>query len=81
LPIIIAFVYVTTHDIELAQILGSDIENCHFQEFFDETTIKFDYKIYSGKSTTRNAIKLLGILGYDESIVKLIITYKFNDIC
>ena len=58
-----------THDIELAQILGSGVENYHFQEFFDEDTIKFDYKIYSGKSITRNAIKLLKIIGYDENIV------------
>ncbi|MHB8064091.1 MAG: MutS-related protein, partial [Ruminiclostridium sp.] len=58
-----------THDIELAQILGSDVENYHFQEFFDEETIKFDYRIYPGKATTRNAIKLLKILGYDENIV------------
>ena len=58
-----------THDIELAQILSSGVENYHFQEFFDEATIKFDYRIYPGKSTTRNAIKLLKILGYNENIV------------
>lgn len=58
-----------THDIELAQILGNSVDNYHFQEFFDEDKIKFDYKIYSGKSTTRNAIRLLKILGYDENIV------------
>lgn len=58
-----------THDIELAQILGESVENYHFQEFFDDDTIKFDYRIYSGKSTTRNAIKLLNVLGYDKRIV------------
>ncbi|HEY5562361.1 MAG TPA: DNA mismatch repair protein MutS [Clostridiaceae bacterium] len=58
-----------THDIELTQILGNSVENYHFQEFFDEDKIRFDYKIYSGKSSTRNAIKLLKILGYDENIV------------
>lgn len=58
-----------THDIELAQILGDSVENYHFQEYFDDATIKFDYKIYSGKSNTRNAIKLLKYLGYSEIIV------------
>ncbi len=58
-----------THDIELAQILGDSVENYHFQEYFDEESIKFDYKIYAGKATTRNAIKLLKILGYDQQIV------------
>lgn len=58
-----------SHDIELTQILADKVENYHFQEFFEDDNIKFDYKIYPGKSTTRNAIKLLKILGYDESIV------------
>ena len=58
-----------SHDIELTQILVDKVENYHFQEFFEDENIKFDYKIYPGKSTTRNAIKLLKILGYDERIV------------
>ncbi len=58
-----------SHDIELTQILADKVENYHFQEFFEDENIKFDYKIYPGKSTTRNAIKLLKILGYDERIV------------
>ncbi len=58
-----------THDIELAKILSSKVDNYHFQEFFDRDEINFDYRIYPGKATTRNAIKLLKILGYDEEIV------------
>ncbi|WP_242856190.1 MutS-related protein [Ruminiclostridium josui] len=58
-----------SHDIELTQILADKVDNYHFQEFFEDDNIKFDYKIYPGKSTTRNAIKLLKILGYDKSIV------------
>lgn len=59
-----------THDIELAQILNDKVENYHFQEFFDQDEITFDYKIYPGQASTRNAIKLLKILGYDEAIVE-----------
>lgn len=58
-----------SHDIELTQILADKVGNYHFQEFFEDNNIKFDYKIYPGKSTTRNAIKLLKILGYEEAIV------------
>ncbi len=58
-----------SHDIELTQILADKVKNYHFQEFFEDDNIKFDYKIYPGKSITRNAIKLLKILGYDENIV------------
>lgn len=59
-----------THDIELAQILSGKVDNYHFQEFFSEDRITFDYKIYPGKASTRNAIKLLKILGYPEEIVE-----------
>ncbi len=59
-----------THDIELAQILYEKVDNYHFQEFFEEDNIAFDYKIYPGKASTRNAIKLLKILGYDEKMVE-----------
>jgi DNA mismatch repair ATPase MutS len=59
-----------THDIELAQILNDRVDNYHFQEFFDQEKIAFDYKIYPGQASTRNAIKLLKILGYDAEMVE-----------
>ncbi len=59
-----------THDIELAQILSDRVDNYHFQEFFDQNKITFDYKIYPGQASTRNAIKLLKILGYDAAMVE-----------
>lgn len=58
-----------THDIELASILNNQYENYHFREVFEENRISFEYKIYHGKSTTHNAIKLLRIMGYAETIV------------
>ena len=30
----------------------------------------FDYKIYEGPSKTKNAIKLLGMLGYENELVE-----------
>lgn len=58
-----------THDIELAAILKDQYDNYHFHERFEGNGIFFEYRIHPGKSTTRNAIKLLRIMGYPEQIV------------
>jgi hypothetical protein len=57
-----------THDIELASILSAEFSNYHFQEYIEDGSMKFDYKLKEGASTSRNAIKLLDIMGYDKSI-------------
>lgn len=59
-----------THDIELVSILNGLFDNYHFRESFIGSTITFDYKIYPEKSNTRNAIKLLEIMGYPEDTIK-----------
>ncbi|ADK15278.1 MULTISPECIES: MutS-related protein [Clostridium] len=59
-----------THDVELTHILERYFENYHFQESIENNEIKFDYRIHEGRATTQNAIKLLGILGYNDAIVK-----------
>ncbi len=58
-----------THDIELAAILKDRYDNYHFHERFEGNSIFFEYRIHPGKSTTRNAIKLLRIMGYPDQIV------------
>lgn len=58
-----------THDIELTRILEDHFDNYHFQEQITDKGIEFDYTLYPGKSTTRNAIKLLKFMGYEDSIV------------
>nr|WP_307992068.1 hypothetical protein [uncultured Niameybacter sp.] len=58
-----------SHDIELTQMLENSYHNYHFREIIEDSQIKFDYKIYKGPSTTRNAIKLLEVMNYDESII------------
>jgi hypothetical protein len=60
---------VATHDIELAHILASCYENYHFKEEIVGDQVVFNYKLYNGMSTTRNAIKLLKMLGYSTDIV------------
>jgi DNA mismatch repair ATPase MutS len=59
-----------THDLELSRILVNYYDNYHFQEYVTDNDIVFDYKIYPDRSRSRNAIKLLKLLGYEDNIVE-----------
>lgn len=61
---------VATHDIELTYLLAGLYENFHFSEQITDEGVYFDYKIKDGPSKTKNAIKLLGFMGYGEEIVR-----------
>lgn len=58
-----------THDIELAHMLEGLYSNYHFQERVEEDEITFDYKLYKGISASRNAIRLLKMMGYGDHII------------
>jgi len=59
-----------THDIELCQLLEQDYQMLHFTETITEDgQVVFDYLIRMGPTRTRNAIKLLGALGFDQALV------------
>jgi len=62
-------VFVSTHDIELADLLFDEYELYHFSEKIDNNTIDFDYKLKDGKLKNRNAIKILQINNYPEKII------------
>lgn len=62
--------FAATHDIELSYILEGVYENYHFEEEVLENRVVFNYLLLPGRATTRNAIKLLDVLGYDPSLVK-----------
>jgi DNA mismatch repair ATPase MutS len=62
--------FAATHDIELTQILEKVYHNYHFEEEVKDNDILFNYELRSGRATSRNAIKLLSIIGYDEQIIK-----------
>jgi DNA mismatch repair ATPase MutS len=64
-----ALVCAATHDIELTQILENDYSNYHFQERIEDNQILFDYKLYKGKAISKNAIKLLNMMGYPKEII------------
>ncbi len=59
-------VILTTHDFELCDISAADgrpADNYHFEEYCENDEILFDYKMKSGRCTTRNAIALLKMAG------------------
>lgn len=61
--------FAATHDVELTYILEDLFDNYHFEETITDDDIKFDYKLHTGRAETRNAIKLLGFMGYDKDLV------------
>jgi DNA mismatch repair ATPase MutS len=65
-----AICFAATHDVELTYILEDVFENYHFEETITDDDIKFDYKLHTGRAQTRNAIKLLGFMGYDKDLVE-----------
>lgn len=62
--------FAATHDIELTHILENYYSNYHFQERIADHQILFDYKLYSGRAVSKNAIKLLSLLGYTPDIIR-----------
>lgn len=68
LPHVLSFA--ATHDIELTYMLEEYYTNYHFEEEVKEDDVKFNYLLKKGRVTTRNAIRLLKMTGYDDSIVE-----------
>lgn len=60
---------IASHDIELTELMKDAYDCYSFSERIEENGVTFDYKLKSGPSKTRNAIKLLGLMGVDEEIV------------
>lgn len=59
-----------THDIELTYLLEKEYDNYHFEEEITDDDIVFDYKLNKGRAKSRNAIKLLSLIGYEQNIVE-----------
>ena len=51
-------------------MLERHYDNYHFQEQIVKDEVVFDYRLQSGKAVSRNAIKLLGMMGYSKDIIK-----------
>jgi len=62
------FIFVTTHDIELQEMLQNTFLMYHFSEQIKDEEFYFDYKIKTGACSSGNAIKLLELMNYPKSI-------------
>lgn len=62
--------FAATHDIELSYILEQVYENYHFEEEVGSEDVVFNYLLKKGRVTTRNAIRLLEMIGYDRNLVQ-----------
>lgn len=63
------FVFVSTHDLELAELLGDEYAVYSFEEMAADERLIFDYKIKPGILKHKNAIAVLKAIGYPESII------------
>jgi hypothetical protein len=64
-----SFVFVSTHDLELAELLGHDYKVFSFEELMGDDRLVFDYKIKEGLLKNRNGIAVLKGLGFPDSII------------
>jgi DNA mismatch repair ATPase MutS len=59
---------VTTHDLALAQIadgLGSQAANYHFEDRIEDGQLKFDYRLSQGIVRTSHAVELMRSVGLE----------------
>jgi DNA mismatch repair ATPase MutS len=62
-------VVVSTHDIELADMLEGEYDLYHFTEIVENGKLHFDHRIKPGQIRTRNAIKILELANYPAEII------------
>ncbi len=62
--------FAATHDLELTTLLGREFENYHFSEQVTPEGVVFDYRLKDGKATSRNAIRLLDMMGYPKQLIE-----------
>ncbi len=64
-----SIIIAATHDIELTHLLYDQYENLHFNEAYENGDIKFDYVLKEGPSESKNAIKLLEYMGFNNEVI------------
>ena len=74
-----AQVFVTTHDIELQDVLADCYDLYHFREDPDVEGF-FDYRLRSGATTARNAICLLERMEFPAEVVQTAMAYAKKEI-
>lgn len=73
--------FAATHDIELTHMLEDYYSNYHFTENVQENDVQFSYELLKGRATSRNAIQLLHVIGFEKSIVNNadVLAHKFME--
>lgn len=64
------YCFAATHDIELTQLLEREYDNFHFEEEVRDGDVLFSYRLLRGRAHTRNAIRLLEIIGFSQDIIR-----------
>lgn len=62
-------VFVSTHDIELTNLLSDSYELYHFTEVIKNNEVYFDYRLKPGNLATRNAIRILELNNYPTELI------------
>ncbi len=62
------FVAAATHDIELTYLLEKKFQNAHFTEEITDEDVSFSYLLKEGRADSKNALRLLKLMGYPEEI-------------
>jgi DNA mismatch repair ATPase MutS len=62
-------VLVSTHDLELSELLKEHYDLYHFEEQIVNEALSFDHLLKDGKLNTTNAIRLLELSGYPKEII------------
>lgn len=65
-----AMCFAATHDIELTYLLEESFENYHFAECIRNDDILFDYLLKEGRADSRNAIRLLSMMGFEQRLTE-----------
>ena len=63
-------VIVSTHDVELSELLVEEFDLYHFTETILNDEMNFDHLLKKGPLTTKNAIKILEMSDYPNQIIK-----------
>ena len=62
------YCFAATHDVELTHLLEADYDNYHFEEEVKDKDVLFSYRLMNGRAQSRNAIKLLEVIGFSKEI-------------
>ncbi len=75
-------VFVSTHDLELTEMLTDEYDLYHFSEVVIDRKVDFDYRLKKGKLTSRNAIRILQVNDYPSDLIDeaMDISKKMDDI-